>query len=72
MQKTAVATKKRGRGRPRVMANCRRIIIQVEEKELQNIQSLVKNQISVSQFFRDAADFALANPTVVFNSIKKD
>lgn len=62
-------TAKRGRGRPRIMAKTRRIIIQLDDSELKSIQSLVKNHISVSQFFRDAADYALANPTIVLNNI---
>jgi len=57
--------KKRGRGRPRIMKNTKRIIIQVDASELKTIQMLIKNQISVSQFFRNAADHAIANPHII-------
>ena len=61
--------KKRGRGRPRIMKNTKRIIIQVDASELKMIQGLVKNHISVSQFFRHAADHALANPHIILGHV---
>ena len=57
--------KKRGRGRPRIMENTRRIIIQVADSELKTIQKMVRNKISVSQFFRYAAEYALNNPDII-------
>ena len=69
MEKTM--TKKRGRGRPRIMKNTKRIIIQIENNDLKTIQHLVKNQISVAQFFRYAADHVLANPDIILGKTEK-
>ena len=47
--------KKKGKGRPRIMKDTVRIIIQLDASDYDKIKKAVANKKSVAQFFREAA-----------------
>jgi hypothetical protein len=54
--------KRKGPGRPRLMSKTRRIIIQIDDAQLKEIQQIRRDKnISVSQFLRTAAEYYLTN-----------
>lgn len=54
--------KRKGPGRPRLMANTKRIIVQIDDAQLKAIQEIRRDKnISVSQFLRTAAEYYLTH-----------
>lgn len=60
---------KRKPGRPKLLNASHRTIIQVEEMQLKQIRKLLNNKMSVSNFFRIAAEHVLDNPTILSGHI---
>jgi len=50
---------KKTRGRPKLMKNCVRVIIQLEASEYAKIKKAIKEDKSVAQFFRESAAMML-------------
>lgn len=51
--------KQKSRGRPKLMQNRIRVIIQLDECDYDQIKKAIHNKKSVAQFFRDAATLML-------------
>ena len=52
--------KKKGKGRPRIMKDTVRVIIQLDASDYDKIKKVVANKKSIAQFFREAATLVLA------------
>ena len=53
------------RGRPKTVHYSRRTIIQIDDDTMKEIKGLIKDEMSISEFFRRTAEFVLDNPQII-------
>lgn len=53
------------RGRPKTVFYSRRTLIQINDNTMLEVKALIKNKMSIAEFFRHVAQYALDNPDII-------
>jgi hypothetical protein len=56
---------KKTRGRPKTVNYTQRTIIQIDDNTRTQIQELIKGKMSIAEFFRRTAEYALQHPDII-------